>query len=65
MISRLNKRENSRFWGCSNYPKCKGTRDSDGLSYKDKHPDDNEQENDTSDDAKLSDEEIRLKWNRR
>lgn len=32
MISRLNKKNNSRFWGCAAYPKCKGTRDVEGKS---------------------------------
>ncbi len=30
MISR--KSQYGTFWGCSDYPKCKGTRDSNGLS---------------------------------
>jgi len=25
-----------KFWGCKNYPKCKGTRDSMGLSKREK-----------------------------
>ncbi len=32
MVSRLNKKDNSRFWGCKDFPKCKGTRDVNGLS---------------------------------
>lgn len=32
MVSRLNRKENSRFWGCKDFPKCKGTRDVNGLS---------------------------------
>ena len=32
MVSRLNKQNNTRFWGCKSYPKCKGTRDSNGES---------------------------------
>jgi ssDNA-binding Zn-finger/Zn-ribbon topoisomerase 1 len=32
MISRLNKAKQQRFWGCADYPKCKGTRDTDGMS---------------------------------
>lgn len=32
MISRLNKKSNRRFWGCSKFPECKGTRDTDGRS---------------------------------
>lgn len=30
MVSRTNQSEGSRFWGCQNYPKCRGTRDTDG-----------------------------------
>lgn len=32
MVSRLNKEKQQRFWGCSTYPQCKGTRDTDGMS---------------------------------
>jgi len=32
MISRANKTTGQRFWGCSNYPTCKGTRNTDGES---------------------------------
>lgn len=28
-----------KFWGCINYPRCKGTRDSEGNSKKDKESD--------------------------
>ena len=34
MISR--KSQYGTFWGCKKYPKCKGTRDSDGLSKEEK-----------------------------
>lgn len=40
MISRLNKKNQSRFWGCKNFPVCKGTRDVDGNSKKDYNDDD-------------------------
>jgi len=30
MVSRQNKRDGSRFWGCAAYPKCRGTRNVDG-----------------------------------
>ena len=30
MVSRQNKRDQSRFWGCAGYPKCRGTRNVDG-----------------------------------
>lgn len=30
MVSRQNTRTGQRFWGCANYPTCKGTRNTDG-----------------------------------
>lgn len=39
MVSRLNKVKNSRFWGCKNFPRCKGTRDVNGLSRQDRRHD--------------------------
>ena len=30
MISRKNARTGQRFWGCSAFPVCRGTRDTDG-----------------------------------
>lgn len=30
MVSRANKASGQRFWGCKNYPTCKGTRNTDG-----------------------------------
>lgn len=30
MISRANKTTGQRFWGCATFPKCKGTRNTDG-----------------------------------
>jgi ssDNA-binding Zn-finger/Zn-ribbon topoisomerase 1 len=30
MVSRMNRAKQSRFWGCANYPTCKGTRNTDG-----------------------------------
>lgn len=38
MVSRANKTTGQRFWGCSNYPTCKGTRDTDGDSRYDREP---------------------------
>lgn len=32
MVPRANKRDGSKFWGCKDFPKCNGTRDSEGLS---------------------------------
>lgn len=36
MVYRLNKVKNSKFWGCKQFPKCKGTRDVNGLSRNDR-----------------------------
>lgn len=36
MVSRLNRQKNSRFWGCKDFPTCRGTRDVDGLSAADR-----------------------------
>lgn len=30
MVSRKNNATGQRFWGCSKFPTCKGTRDTDG-----------------------------------
>lgn len=30
MTSRKNSTTGQRFWGCNRYPKCRGTRDTDG-----------------------------------
>lgn len=30
MTSRKNAATGQRFWGCNDYPKCKGTRNTDG-----------------------------------
>ena len=35
MTSRVNRQTGQRFWGCNQFPKCKGTRDTDGDSPKD------------------------------
>lgn len=36
MVSRANKATGQRFWGCSNFPTCKGTRDTDGESWRER-----------------------------
>jgi ssDNA-binding Zn-finger/Zn-ribbon topoisomerase 1 len=36
MVSRKNHRDGRRFWGCANYPECRGTRDTDGRSSADR-----------------------------
>ena len=30
MVSRMNTQKQQRFWGCAAFPKCRGTRDTDG-----------------------------------
>ena len=32
MALRTNRQSGSKFWGCTKYPKCRGTRDENGLS---------------------------------
>lgn len=32
MIARSNRQSGEKFWGCSKFPQCRGTRDSQGLS---------------------------------
>lgn len=36
MVTKKNKNDGRRFWGCPNFPKCKGTRDSEGKSKQDR-----------------------------
>lgn len=36
MVSRLNSKTQQRFWGCKDFPKCRGTRDTDGRSQADR-----------------------------
>lgn len=50
MVSRTNRETKQRFWGCKNYPNCKGTRDTDGLSKADKHKDKIKHNEDMNDD---------------
>lgn len=35
-----------RFWGCKNFPQCKGTRDSEGRSKNDRQREREEEESD-------------------
>lgn len=32
MLLRTNRQNGDKFWGCTKYPNCRGTRDSAGLS---------------------------------
>ena len=36
MVPRTNRKDGTKFWGCKSYPKCNGTRDSEGLSKEEK-----------------------------
>ena len=38
MVSRANKTTGQRFWGCSNFPACKGTRNTDGDDTAEERP---------------------------
>ena len=42
MSSRVNRKTGQRFWGCNAFPECKGTRDTDGLSYGDRQREDDD-----------------------
>ncbi len=37
MVSRLNTKTGQRFWGCAQFPECRGTRDTDGRSANERH----------------------------
>ena len=39
MTSRANKSTGQRFWGCDDFPTCRGTRDTDGRSARERHED--------------------------
>jgi len=49
MISRRNRNDGARFWGCKQFPDCKGTRDVNGNS---KYDLDNREEDDREDEPK-------------
>lgn len=36
MVPRTNKQNGTKFWGCQDFPVCKGTRDSMGMSREDR-----------------------------
>lgn len=36
MMSRQNRQDGTRFWGCKAYPRCRGTRDSEGRSHRER-----------------------------
>ena len=37
MTSRANKSSGQRFWGCNDFPTCRGTRDTDGMSARERY----------------------------
>lgn len=43
MLSKKNHRTGQRFWGCAAYPKCNGTRDTDGNAPGDRAREDQPQ----------------------
>lgn len=50
MVSRKNSRDDTRFWGCANYPTCRGTRNTDGEAPEERSftPSDRLRDNDRS-----------------
>lgn len=54
MTPRTNKSNGTKFWGCLKFPKCKGTRDSMGMSKEDRENIDNG-----------NDDEDPIRWDRR
>lgn len=36
MVSRKRRDSGQRFWGCERFPDCTGTRDTDGLSFRER-----------------------------
>lgn len=34
MTSRKNSATGQRFWGCNDYPRCRGTRNTDGEAHR-------------------------------
>ena len=57
MISRVNSKTGSRFWGCADFPVCKGTRDSMGRSKQDKR--------EASDVGEMSEFGDEVRWDRK
>lgn len=37
MKQRVNRETGEEFYGCTQFPKCRGTRDSEGLSHAEKY----------------------------
>lgn len=62
MISRRNRNDGARFWGCKKFPDCRGTRDVNGLSKADRDTERNREVHRTSDEDEREDEP---NWKRR
>lgn len=61
MTSRLNRATNQRFWGCNNYLRCKGTRNTDGEASKFRQPRDDDDGSDRSPSDRFRDND-RSRW---
>jgi ssDNA-binding Zn-finger/Zn-ribbon topoisomerase 1 len=46
MVSRANRQSGQRFWGCADYPRCKGTLNTDGEASGRYRADDNDEADD-------------------
>jgi ssDNA-binding Zn-finger/Zn-ribbon topoisomerase 1 len=46
MVSRVNGWSRQRFWGCSAYPDCRGTRNTDGESKQEREERPDQEEDD-------------------
>lgn len=62
MIPRLS--QHGKFWGCKSYPKCKGTRDSMGLSKADRLKERNEDHEDVGPDP-FAGTPTKTTWNKK
>ena len=63
MISR--KSQYGVFWGCANFPKCKGTRDSQGRSKADRDEEKIKKESDNRGDEWPKNREDKISWNKK
>ena len=61
MTSRKNSSTGQRFWGCNAYPKCKGTRNTDGEAPRRSRDDDEPPPFDRSPSDRLRDND-RARW---
>lgn len=61
MTSRKNGSTGQRFWGCNAYPKCKGTRNTDGEAPRERPEFDRDAATDRSPSDRLRDND-RGRW---